>query len=118
MKSVLERANSALGLTLEEADPWALVSSLCSELERANSASVEKSDAWDAISEKNQIIKDQSTLITELVGALENINEIIKDSDGVAGFHLNGDVATWDGYFRDEVTDVEHALTKAKGSEK
>lgn len=61
------------------------------------------------------LIEAQSALISELVEALEGIHGIIKESDGVAGYHLNGDVATWDGCLCDEVTDIEHALTKAKG---
>lgn len=69
---------------------------------------------WRPSVEDFQTMQDT---ITELVGALEGMKGIIDDSDGVVGYHLNGDVATWDGYFRDEVTDIEHALTKAKGSE-
>ena len=49
----------------------------------------------------------------DLYEALLGILEIVSDSSGVSGFHLNGDVADWD-YF-DEINTATAALAKARG---
>lgn len=47
-----------------------------------------------------------------LRSALTGLMGIVDDSNGVAGYHLNGDIATWALEFKDEVEAAERALTK------
>lgn len=49
----------------------------------------------------------------ELLAALEGVLAIVGDSGGVAGYHLNGDIADW-GEF-DEINAVYAVIAKAKG---
>ena len=41
-------------------------------------------------------LKKQAALCDKLAAALEGMMAIIKDSSGVDGYHLNGDIAKWD----------------------
>ena len=42
-----------------------------------------------------------------LMIVLNTINDIVSDSDGVAGYHLNGDIASWDSFgFMDAMQDA------------
>ena len=50
----------------------------------------------------------------ELLAALEGVLAIVSDSTGVAGYHLNGDIADW-GEF-DEINAGYTAIAKAKGN--
>lgn len=54
------------------------------------------------------------TLLKEMAQALEGAINIINDSKGVAGYHLNGDVADW-GEF-DEINKIVNALKKYQDS--
>ena len=47
----------------------------------------------------------------ELLEALISVLNIMNDSDGVAGYHLNGDIASW-GEF-EEIKQAEQAIKKA-----
>ena len=47
----------------------------------------------------------------ELLEALTNILKIVEDSEGVVGYHLNGDTAKWDEF--DEVTNAIKTIKKA-----
>ena len=49
----------------------------------------------------------------ELLAALEGLLDIVGDSDGVSGYHLNGDIAEW-GEF-EELNAAYDAVNKAKG---
>lgn len=49
----------------------------------------------------------------DLVEALEAMLGIVNNSEGVTGWHRNGDVATWDEF--EEVDIAEAALAKALG---
>lgn len=46
-----------------------------------------------------------------LLDALTNILNIMNDSEGVAGYHLNGDIAKWDEF--EEIALAEEAIKKA-----
>ena len=48
----------------------------------------------------------------ELLAALEGVLAVVGDSTGVAGYHLNGDIADWDEF--DEINAVYTAIAKAK----
>ena len=50
----------------------------------------------------------------ELLAALEGVLAIVSDSTGVAGYHLNGDIADWDEF--DEINAGYTAIAKAKGN--
>ena len=47
----------------------------------------------------------------DMLEALTNILKIVEDSEGVAGYHLNGDTAKWDEF--DEVTNAIKTINKA-----
>ena len=49
----------------------------------------------------------------DLLAALEVLMGIVSDSNGVSGYHLNGDIAEWDEF--DEINIAIAALAKAKG---
>ena len=49
----------------------------------------------------------------ELLAALECLLDIVGDSDGVSGYHLNGDIAEW-GEF-EELNAAYDAVNKANG---
>lgn len=51
-----------------------------------------------------------------LPAALENILAITYDSRGVAGYHLNGDIAEWDSF--QEIAEAEAVIAEAKGGSK
>lgn len=48
--------------------------------------------------------------VAELEAALQGMLDIVADSRGVAGYHLNGDTAEWDEF--DEVDAAEKLLNK------
>ncbi len=52
--------------------------------------------------------------ILELEGALQGLLNIVNDSYGVDGYHLNGDVAHWSSF--DEVAIAEAAIAKERQS--
>lgn len=52
----------------------------------------------------------------KLMAALENIIAITNDSQGVAGYHLNGDIAEWDSF--QEIAEAEAVIAEAKGGSK
>lgn len=47
----------------------------------------------------------------DLLEALTNILKIVEDSEGVVGYHLNGDTAKWDEF--DEITNAIKTIKKA-----
>ena len=47
----------------------------------------------------------------DLLEALTSILKIVEDSEGVVGYHLNGDTAKWDDF--DEITNAIKAIKKA-----
>ena len=63
-------------------------------------------------------IRDEKTAhqikaIPDMLRALESVLSLIDESSGVAGYHLNGEVATWEELgIREE---VEAAIKKARG---
>ena len=52
---------------------------------------------------------------SDLLEALEELASVIDESEGVAGWHLNGAVARWDEF--DCVQKIEVAIKKARGEE-
>ena len=59
--------------------------------------------------------KDLKRRCDELLAALEGVLAVVGDSTGVAGYHLNGNIADW-GEF-DEINAVYTVIAKAKGEE-
>lgn len=53
-------------------------------------------------------LRTQHALLERARDALNGVNNIVRDSRGVAGYHLNGDTAEWDDF--DEVDAAEQAL--------
>lgn len=47
----------------------------------------------------------------ELLAALEAVQAVANNSDGVAGWHMNGDIAKWD----DLLPEIDNAITSVKG---
>ena len=47
----------------------------------------------------------------DLLNALIGVLNIMNDSEGVAGYHLNGDIASWDEF--EEIKQAEQAIKKA-----
>ena len=47
----------------------------------------------------------------ELLDALISVINIMNDSEGVAGYHLNGDIASWNEF--EEIKQAEQAIKKA-----
>ena len=47
----------------------------------------------------------------DLLEALTNILKIVEDSEGVVGYHLNGDTAKWDEF--DEIVNAIKTIKKA-----
>lgn len=41
------------------------------------------------------MVRDRDARIAELETRLKAYEDIVSESDGVAGFHLNGDIALW-----------------------
>lgn len=58
---------------------------------------------------------DLVTAAPDLLEALKGMCAIVKDSRGVAGYHLNGDTAEWDEF--DEVDAALAAIAKATGEQ-
>lgn len=51
----------------------------------------------------------------DLLAALEALMGIVSDSNGVAGYHRNGDIADWNEF--DEINMAVAAIAKAKDAE-
>ena len=47
----------------------------------------------------------------ELLNTLISVLNIMNDSEGVAGYHINGDIALWDEF--EEIKQAEQAIKKA-----
>ena len=58
----------------------------------------------------SDINRKKQARILELETALRGILAITNDSEGVAGYHLNGDVASWG-----EFKEIEWAIDAMKG---
>ena len=48
---------------------------------------------------------------SDLLAALHGLMELVADTDGIAGYHLNGDIAEWDEF--PEVDDARDAIERA-----
>ena len=51
----------------------------------------------------------------ELIKAVESLLDITADSQGVAGYHLNGDIAKWDEF--EEVSGAYELIKRLEGDE-
>ena len=51
----------------------------------------------------------------ELLKALESLLDVTADSKGVAGYHLNGDIAEWDEF--EEVSSAYELIKRLEGDE-
>lgn len=67
--------------------------------------------APDMKDEINQLKAEKA----ELLEALEELASVIDESEGVAGYHMNGTVAQWDGF--DCVQKIMSVIKKARGEE-
>ena len=79
--------------------------------------SVRKGQSWHSYQDHKRQANERRKLITErdeLLAVLEGVLAVVGDSAGVAGYHLNGDIADW-GEF-DEINAVYTAIAKAKGN--
>lgn len=65
-------------------------------------------DAMSGIDDPQEFIE----VFREMVEALKSVKEIIQDSDGIAGYHLNGQIADWDELNLE--FEIEKALARAK----
>lgn len=68
---------------------------------------------WD---DAVQLLNKQNELISKLRKGLDAADALMRESRGVAGLHLNGDLATWDelrtgGRFEEWLIDFDAALT-------
>ena len=89
-------------------------------------------DRLQSLTEENQILRheldgsavnaglvkqvaQQQQVMKEAVKVLQGVVDIMHGSDGVTGWHLNGDVATWDEFV--EFITIHEALTKLKGEQ-
>ncbi len=63
-----------------------------------------------------QIKAQQRERVGKLEGALGGLLAIVNDSNGVDGYHLNGDIATWD-EFEEEIEIAEAALKKPEATD-
>lgn len=55
--------------------------------------------------------------VTKLVEALEGLLAIVSESSGVAGYHLNGDIAHWGEFAEVEMAEEALALYRKQGGE-
>ena len=69
---------------------------------------------WKAYCEKKMQLEDVTEQRDALLAALQGMIDITNDSQGVAGYHLNGEVADW-GEFKEWQAACD-AITAAKGS--
>ena len=67
------------------------------------------SHAVHAINSHDELVQ----MNQELLAALEGLLDIVGESDGVSGYHLNGDIAEWDEF--EELNAAYDAVNKAKG---
>ena len=56
--------------------------------------------------------QDEVSMLKELIQGVDNI---VHDSIGVAGYHNNGDIASWDEF--EEIVEIQDALTNNQASE-
>ena len=61
-------------------------------------------------------LAEKDAEIQRLKGMLSDVNNIVYDSEGVAGYHNNGDVALWDEF--EEITQIYDELDSSKLTEK
>ncbi|PHQ71744.1 MAG: hypothetical protein COB93_02395 [Sneathiella sp.] len=65
----------------------------------------------------SNLIAGAPELYRSLQELLDDINDIVRESEGVAGFHLNGDVEPWEGYssLSGSIHRAQTALKGARG---
>lgn len=68
-------------------------------------------DAIDSDNREKDQIKDH--LIDSLKYSLKGVLNIVKDSQGVSGYHRNGRVAQWDEF--DEIIEAEALIKRIEG---
>lgn len=57
-------------------------------------------------------MKKDTPELYEIISVLEGFLYIVQDSDGVGGYHLNGNLAYWDEF--EEVAQAQELLEKIK----
>ena len=62
---------------------------------------------------KNDLLREANDRLAEAMKALGGLLLIVDSSNGVVGYHLNGDVATWDEF--EEIQIASTALASLKG---
>jgi len=77
-------------------------------------------DAYNSGFKKGAESKDRD--IAELVAMLNKVEDLMTDSVGVEGLHMNGDLATWDslltgGFYEDWLGGFNELLDKHTGAE-
>ena len=97
-----------------------LISSSCSDSIRIATENydvvADVYDGWNSVDKQidMDVCVANAKLIAEapeLLEALTNILKIVEDSEGVVGYHLNGDTAKWDEF--DEITNAIKTIKKA-----
>jgi len=67
-------------------------------------------DTWPIMEANARLI----AAAPDMLAACKGLLDIIYDSQGVAGWHMNGALATWDEF--EDVAALEAAISKAEGS--
>lgn len=89
LQSHLAKANDALAIMAEQRDQaWA-------EL-RAIREAIGARPQESTLDEVDCKLHQRTLLLTALSGLVEDIQGLMTESEGVAGMHLNGDVAPWE----------------------
>jgi len=65
-----------------------------SDSQAAQASTAAKSEMWDLLEVDNQT--EAMMKLKRLSAISKSLDEIVSQSEGVAGFHLNGSVATWE----------------------
>lgn len=57
---------------------------------------------------------DQKELLTEMLSTLRLMRDLMAESDGVAGYHANGEVMAWDEWQDLSPTALDDLIDKAE----
>ena len=80
--------------------------------EECSSFDVESSRMYLELKAQLKASQDEVRSLRELIQGVDNI---VHDSIGVAGYHNNGDIASW--YEFEEIVEIQNALTNNQASE-
>ena len=109
MSKISDRLHLAF---MHEAD--VVIAARAYEASAANTAA----DKRDAI--RYSIIADWNAAIEAMKHARNNLVALIEESQGIAGYHLNGEIALWDYFEEDDwlgIGQMERALARMEGTD-